>query len=86
MLGAVIKQLEKQNVWMNGDIIPSRNAEIPGNEIRGITESLEKEIVQTSIDFNMTDVSKLTDTVQERIQQSTVEEIVDDPVPQAHDE
>ena len=30
----------------------------------------------------MTDVSKLMDALQERIQQSTVEEIVDVPVPQ----
>ena len=82
VLGAVIKQLAKHTVWMTGDIVPSRNTEIPGSDVYEVTENFAKEIVQTSIDFSMTDVSKLTDRVQEGIQQSIVEEIVDDLVAQ----
>ena len=80
MLGAVIKQLVKHDVWTTGDIVPSMNTEIPRSDVHG--SSLAKEIIQTSIGFSMTDVSKLTDTVHERILLSIVKEIVDDAVPQ----
>ena len=74
LLGAVIKQLAKHTVWLTGDIVPPRNTEIPGSTVHKVMESLAKEIDRTafkeklqdtkaSIDFSMTDVSKLTDTV-----------------------
>ena len=93
MLGAVIKQLAKHKVLLTVDIIPPTNTETPASTVHEIMECLAKEVGKTEfkeklqdtkarIYFSMTDVSKFTDTVQERTQQGTIEEIVDVPVPQ----